>query len=94
MQLVERAGLNRISADGLGPDLGEQYRRLRAAAHTFELAHALPVAAYPCTYPLPCPAFLIGPGTETVPNMGVITLPCEMSGDAGSCCRDPLQALR
>jgi site-specific recombinase XerD len=31
---------------------------------------------------------------ETVPNMGVITLPCEMSGDAGSCCRDLLQALR
>ena len=31
---------------------------------------------------------------ETVPNMGVIMLPCEMSGDAGSFCGGPLQASR
>jgi hypothetical protein len=31
---------------------------------------------------------------ETVPNMGAIMLPSEMSGDAGSCCRDPLQTSR
>jgi hypothetical protein len=58
MQLIEEAGLNRIPADGKGPDLGEQYRRLRAAAHAFELAESLPVAAYLCTYPPALPAFL------------------------------------
>jgi hypothetical protein len=59
MQLVEQAGLNRIPAEGGGgPDLGEQYRRLRAAAHAFELAKALPVAAYLCTYPPALPEFL------------------------------------
>jgi len=57
MQLIEQAGLNRIPADGKGPDLGEQYRRLRAAAHAFELAKDLPVAAYLCTYPPALPAF-------------------------------------
>jgi hypothetical protein len=31
---------------------------------------------------------------ETVPNMGVIMLPREMSGDAGSFCGDPPQASR
>jgi hypothetical protein len=31
---------------------------------------------------------------ETVPNMGVIKPPCETSGDADSCCRDPLQTSR
>jgi hypothetical protein len=31
---------------------------------------------------------------ETVPNMGAIMLPCEMSGDAGSCCHDPLETCR
>jgi hypothetical protein len=58
MQLIERAGLNVVPADGKGADLGEQYRRLRAAAHAFELAQGLPVAAYLCTYPPALPAFL------------------------------------
>ena len=57
MQLIEPAGLNRVPADGTGPDLGEQYRRLRAAAHAFELVQGLPVAAYLCTYPPALPVF-------------------------------------
>ena len=35
-----------------------------------------------------------GPETETVPNMGAIMLPCEMSGDAGRCCGDPRPMCR
>jgi len=37
LQLLEKASLNRVPADGKVPDLGEQYRRLRARAHTIEL---------------------------------------------------------
>jgi hypothetical protein len=51
LQLVEKAGLNHVPADGTMPDLGEQYRRLRAAAHTVELDVDVPVSAYLCTYP-------------------------------------------
>ena len=31
---------------------------------------------------------------ETVPNMGAIMLPCEMSGDAGKCRGDPGRTCR
>jgi AraC family transcriptional activator of mtrCDE len=31
---------------------------------------------------------------ETVPKMGAIKPPCEMRGDAGLCCHDPLQTSR
>jgi hypothetical protein len=34
------------------------------------------------------------PAEETVPNLGAIMLPAEMSSDAGSCCRDPRQTSR
>ena len=35
-----------------------------------------------------------GVRNETVANMGAVTLPCEMSGDAGLCCRDPFRTSR
>jgi hypothetical protein len=57
LQLVEKAGLNRVPADGKAPDLGEQYRRLRLAGHAIELDVDLPVSAYLCTYPPALPAF-------------------------------------
>jgi hypothetical protein len=58
--LVAKAGLNHVPADGKVPDLGEQYRRLRAAAHTIELDVDVPVSAYLCTFPLPFPNFTSG----------------------------------
>jgi len=56
LRLVEKAGLNRVPADGNAPELGEQYRRLRAAAHTIEFDVDLPVSAYLCTYRPALPA--------------------------------------
>ena len=57
LQLVEKAGLNRVPADGKVPKIGKQYRRLRAAAHTVELDVDVPVSAYLCTYPPALPEF-------------------------------------
>jgi hypothetical protein len=57
LQLAEKAGLSEVPADGQVPDLGRQYRRLRAAAHTIELDVDVPLFACLCTHPPALPTF-------------------------------------
>ena len=65
----------------------------RAASHAPEKAPEHEAGPAGISWTMIVLAAVFG-ATETVPNMGVIKPPCETSGDADSCCRDPLQTSR